>query len=154
MKYKASAKEAYDKETKNREFEPGYMVLLHNPCLTGKLESIWEGPYEVMSAISDTTYKLSVPDKRSHTLIVHINSLKPWKLPSVNLFRVVVAQESEGSDESLGKVKMGSSVLSNGQRKQLQQLLNNYGDVVTARLGRVSSTTHSIDTGLVHPIRS
>ena len=72
-KYKASMKQAYDEKAVSREFKPGEMVLPHTPCLSGKLDSIWDGPYEVEKVISATSYKLSVPDKRSHTIVVHIN---------------------------------------------------------------------------------
>ena len=40
-KYKASMKQAYDENAMGREFKPGEMVLLHTPCLSGKLDSIW-----------------------------------------------------------------------------------------------------------------
>ena len=66
-------KQAYDEKAVGREFKPGEMVLLHTPCLSGKLHSIWEGPYEVEKVISATSYKLSVPDKRSHTIVILIN---------------------------------------------------------------------------------
>ena len=72
--------------------------------------------------ISVTSYKLSVPHKRSHTIVVYINRLKPWKTPTDNLFRVVVAEESEGTSEPVGKVKMGKSVLSEFQKMELQKL--------------------------------
>ena len=94
-KYKAPMKQAYDEKAVGREFKPGEMVLLHTPCLSEKLDSIWEGPYEVEKFISATSYKLSVPDKMSHTIVVHINRLKPWNTPTANLFRVVVAEERE-----------------------------------------------------------
>ena len=61
--------------------------------------------------ISATSYTLSVPDKRSHTIVVHINRLKPWKTPTDN-----------GSSEPVGKVKMGKSVLSEFQKMELQKL--------------------------------
>ena len=57
-KYKASMKQAYDEKAVGREFKPGEMVLLHTPCLSGKLDFIWEGPYEVEKVISATSYKL------------------------------------------------------------------------------------------------
>ena len=109
-------KQAYDEKGVGREFKPGEMVLLHTHCLSGKLDSIWEGPYEVEKVISATSYKLSVPDKRSHTIVVHINRLKPWKTHTANLFRVVVAEESEGTSEPLGKVKMGNPYCQNIKR--------------------------------------
>ena len=141
-------KQAYDEMAVAREFKPGEIVLLHTPCLSGKLDSIWEGPYEVEKVISATSYKLSVPDKRSHTIVVHINRLKPWKTPTANLFWVVVAEESEGTSEPVGKVKMGKSVLSEYQKMELQKLLDGY------ILGKVSSTHHTINTGDSSPIRS
>ena len=115
---------------------------------------IWEGPYEVEKVISATSYKLLVPDKRSHTIVVHINRLKPWKTPTANLFRFVVAEESEGTSEPVGKVKMGGSVLSEFQKMELQKLLDGYGNIVTSALGKVSSTHHTINTGDSPPIRS
>ena len=78
------------------------MVLLHTPSLTGKLNSIWNGPYEnIKGALS---YKIAVPHKQSRSQNVHINRLKLWKTPIANLFRVVVGQDSMGSDEPPGKI--------------------------------------------------
>ena len=115
-------KQAYDEKAVGREFKPGEMVLLHTPCLSGKLDSIWEGHYEVEKVISAVPYTLAVPDKRSHTIVVYINRLKPWKTPTANLFRVVVAEESGGTSEPVGKAKMGKSVLSEFQKMELQKL--------------------------------
>ena len=70
---RAKTKAAYDEKAQERHFEPGDMVLCHTPGLTGKLHSIWTGPYEVTAKISDINYKLAVPDKRSQTEVVHIN---------------------------------------------------------------------------------
>ena len=54
--------------------------------------------------ISVTTYQLSVPEKRLHRVVAQVDRLKPWKAPLTSLFRVVVAQDSEGSDHPIGRV--------------------------------------------------
>ncbi|XP_070047330.1 uncharacterized protein [Nicotiana tomentosiformis] len=49
--YKEKTKRRYDKNTHNRKFEPGQLVLLFNSRLrlfSGKLKSRWSGPFEVV----------------------------------------------------------------------------------------------------------
>ena len=60
-------------------------MLLHTPNLTGKLELVWYGPYEVTKRLEETTYQLAVPERRNHKIVAHANRLKPWKDLSVNL---------------------------------------------------------------------
>ena len=153
-KYKGITKEAYDRGAKERSFRVGDMVLLHTPSLSGSLESIWEGPYEVIAALSSTSYRIAVPNRRSHVLVTHINRLKPWKTPTANLFRVVVAKDSEGCDDPVGKVKMGTPQMSETQHEELDNLLRVFKDVVTMELGKVTAVSHAIDTGQDPPIRS
>ena len=62
-KYKAITKEAYDCGAKERSFRVGDIVLLHTPNLSSTLESIWEGPYEVITALSSTSYPFAVPNQ-------------------------------------------------------------------------------------------
>ena len=63
--YKQKSKQAYDQSSKPRSYELGYMVLCNTPGLTGKLHSIWDGPYEVIAKLSDCNYTIAVPNKRS-----------------------------------------------------------------------------------------
>ncbi len=53
-------------------------MLLHTPSLTGKLDSIWAGPYEVKNAI---VYKIAVSLSKSRSENIHINRLKLWHTP-------------------------------------------------------------------------
>ena len=71
-----------------QRFKVGQMVLFHTPELVGKLDSIWERPYEVTQIISSTTYQLLVPERRCKSMIVHVNRLKEWKDPRPGLYRV------------------------------------------------------------------
>ena len=137
IKNKEMDKEAYDKKAKERSFEPGDMVLLHNSSVSASLDSIWEGPYEVLASLPPTSYRIAVPDKRSHVLTTHVNRLKRWKNPTANLFKVVVARDSEGCDESVGKIQMGVPKTSDAQKRELDDILAGFSDVVTTELGRI-----------------
>ena len=106
-KYKEGTKEAYDKGTVKRSYQLGAMVLLHTPSLSGSLSTVWEGPYEVIGVLSSTTYKLSIPGKRSNTLITHVNRLKDWKIPQANVYSVVIAKDSPGSDGPVEATELG-----------------------------------------------
>ena len=120
---KDKSKTAYDVGSKARSFEPGDLVLCHTPGLTGKLQSIWDGPYEVVAKLSNCNYTIAVKGKRSRHTTVHINRLKAWKTPTANLFQVVVADEFEVNPEPIGKVKMGVTHLTKEQRLELDRRL-------------------------------
>ena len=113
------------------------MIVCYISGLTGKLHSIWEGPYEVLSKLLDCNHRIAVPEKRSHNLVVHANRLKECCTPAAKLFWVVVAEENEGTTESVGKIKMGTPVLSGIQPAQLQIIIDEFPDVITVKLGMV-----------------
>ena len=122
------------------------MVLLHDPTSTWKLNSIWEGPYEVRGALSKTLCKISVPKKRGQVQNVRVNRLKPWHTPTANLFRVVVGQENMGSDEPPGKVSLRKTIMTEAQQGELNRILNEFDEVVTEKLGQTSAAYHVNDT--------
>ena len=78
---KERMKKHYDKNANLREFNEGELVLVRTPDLAGKLEDIWEGPYDITRRISSVTYELAVPTRRTMKCVVHINMLKAWKSP-------------------------------------------------------------------------
>ena len=51
----------YDRNAKLREFSGGILVLVRTPELLGKLEDVWEGPYEIQRKQGDVTYELAIP---------------------------------------------------------------------------------------------
>ena len=54
------------------------MILCYILGLTGKLHSIWEGPFEVLSKLLDCNNRIAVPEKRFNNLVVHVNHLEEW----------------------------------------------------------------------------
>ena len=65
-----------------------------------------------------------------------------------------MAKDSEGCDDPVGKVKMGTPQMSETQQEELDNLLRDFKDVVTMELGKVTAVSHAIDTGQAPPIHS
>ena len=151
---KDKSKTAYDVGSKARSFEPGDLVLCHTPGLTGKLQSIWDGPYEVVAKLSNCNYTIAVKGKRSRHTTVHINRLKAWKTPTANLFQVVVTDEFEVNPEPIGKVKMGVTHLTKEQRLELDRRLAKFSDRVTHTLGVANFEENDINVKEGYPLRT
>ena len=60
----------------------------------------------------------------------------------------------EGDNQSLGKVRMGETIMSAVQKEQMDKLLCEYGERVTTTLGKNVLAVHTINTGDHQPIRS
>ncbi|KAJ8946965.1 hypothetical protein NQ318_015903 [Aromia moschata] len=74
-------KETYDINAKDGRYQPGNQVWLYNPQrrrgLSPKLQSSWEGPYEVVTRINDVVYRIQkLP--RGKPRVVHFNRLAPF----------------------------------------------------------------------------
>ena len=154
-KAKACMKQQYDKHAKPREFEVGTLVLVRTPDLRGKLSDIWDGPYEVIRRITDLTYELAVPSRRSKRMVAHLNMLKAWHSPEAKALRVVLAEDNDGeSDKPPSRVVLSDSELTKEQEAQLAGLLSEYKDVVNESVGKAWGVSHKIDTAAQVPIRS
>ena len=99
-----------------RKLNEGTLVLVRTTDLAGKLEDIWEGPYEITRRISSVTYELAVPTRRTKKRVVHNNMLKAWKSPEAP----VLAEEDECEDDQPGK---GREELAQKQAQELQAVL-------------------------------
>ncbi|KAJ8948860.1 hypothetical protein NQ318_013513, partial [Aromia moschata] len=74
-------KETYDINANDGRYQPGNQVWLYNPQrrrgLSPKLQSSWEGPYEVVTRINDVVYRIQkLP--RGKPRVVHFNRLAPF----------------------------------------------------------------------------
>ena len=148
--FKEKSKAAYDKGAQARFFK-----ARDQESISGKLDSIWNGPYVVLEKLSEFNYRIGSLENNSKNHVVHVNRLKPWETPESNLFRVVVADETADMSEPVGKVKMALPNLTDKQQKDLQLLLDEFGDVVTVKLGKVKDhNKHTISTGNIDPTRS
>ncbi|KAJ8948302.1 hypothetical protein NQ318_020789 [Aromia moschata] len=74
-------KETYDINANDGRYQPGNQVWLYNPQrrrgLSPKLQSSWEGQYEVITQINDVVYRIQkLP--RGKPKVVHFNRLAPF----------------------------------------------------------------------------
>ena len=67
---KERMKKHYDKKAKLREFNEGVLVLVRTPDLAGKLEAIWEYPYDIIRRISCvlSTRVIDIADGAGHSI--------------------------------------------------------------------------------------
>lgn len=74
-------KTRYDRTANHRIFGEGALVWLHNPTRrkgkSPKLQPSWDGPYRVVTAINDVTYRIQ-KSPRSPMKVVHIDRLAPY----------------------------------------------------------------------------
>ena len=66
----------YDKNARNRVFEPGEKVLVLFPVSGHALQARYIGPYEIENRVSDVNYVVKTPDRRKDAQLCHINMLK------------------------------------------------------------------------------
>lgn len=71
----------YQQRVRETKHQPGDKVWLHNPRrvrgLSPKLQSAWQGPYEVLEALSSVTYKIAAVGTRRRPKVVHVDRL--WR---------------------------------------------------------------------------
>ena len=80
----ARQKRNYDKRLSGRPFVIGDSVWLHNvrrkKGRNAKLDCHWEGPYLVISALSDVVYRIQM-NQKAKSKVVHSDRLKPYLDP-------------------------------------------------------------------------
>ena len=97
-------KTRYDARARGATFNPGDKVWLYNPRrkkgLSPKLQSPWEGPYDVSEVLSDVTYRIR-RGSRSRPRVVHVDRL--WAYHGAGEY-------SWGADGSQEKAEDGASI--------------------------------------------
>ncbi|CAH1242223.1 GIN1 [Branchiostoma lanceolatum] len=159
----------YDKRSRAREFSPGDQVLVLLPSSKVKLEAEWQGPYTVVRRVGSVDYELETPEKRKKHVILHVNLLKKWYQPSrpcLATFKdeagAIELEDGQEVSHLLGKTEDNPSawqevIIDEGldpeQRRQLEELLREFSDVMQDRPGLTNLAQHHIDTGDAKPIR-
>lgn len=68
----------YDKDNRNRVFEPSDTILVFLPIPGHPLQARQYGPCEIESKIVDVNYVVKTPGQRKEKRICHINMLKEY----------------------------------------------------------------------------
>ena len=136
-----------------RAFKKEEMVLTRLPGLQNKLEGGYEGPYEIFEVPNDVHVIIGIPGKAGGNKIkrVHINSCKPYN--QVQVCRVTVWAREDEIVDSVDK-KLEGDVLTDYRQKELDAVLQKWGDVLSDILGKTDILKHDIRTGDYLPVRS
>ncbi|KAJ8980349.1 hypothetical protein NQ317_019236 [Molorchus minor] len=96
-------KETYDIGAQNDGYQSGDLVWLYNPQrrrgLSPKLQTLWEGPYEVLARINDVVYRIK-KSSGEKPRVVHFNRLTPFSGSNDASVRSVVPSTHEMSFEN------------------------------------------------------
>ncbi|XP_065407431.1 uncharacterized protein LOC135972648 [Chrysemys picta bellii] len=145
----AGQERLYNRKARGRKFAPGDRVLLLLPSSESKHLAKWQGPYEVIRRVGPVDYEVRLPGRRKETRIYHINLLKAWKTREA-MFIGPSTPESELGPLAGDLPDPGPAVVGSGldprQRGQLQQMLEKFSDVLSARPGRTTLMSHHIAT--------
>lgn len=144
----------YDRNARERSFQPGDMVLILLPTTTSKLTAQWQGPYEVVRRVGKVNYLIWMHDQRKKRKIFHVNMLRAWHLPTSNsYFMEEIADENQLEDDipswkdNEGGAPVIGSHLDREQQMQLQALLTEFADVFQAQPGKTELAEHRIEVG-------
>ena len=90
----------YDHHARKRVLSPGDKVLVLLPSLANKLKLEWVGPYQVLRRLNDVNYEVETPGRRKEK-VVHINLLKKWHEPQVNLLAVTEPKAEQTEEDNV-----------------------------------------------------
>ena len=152
----------YDRNARSREFQPGDQVLVLLPTSTNKLIAQWQGPYVVVRRLGKVNYEVEMDDKRKKKTM-HVNMLRKWHAPTdmayLSLGMVEVEEGEEVVDWKGGQgdgkcsgLTIGEG-LSRDQREELQQVLEEFADVLQDEPGRTNLIEHRIEADGARPVR-
>ena len=89
-------KRNYDRKTDGRLYEAEQFVWLRNDAkkkgVSPKLAPKWEGPYQVITRLSNVTYRIQ-KSPRSKMRVVHFDRLKPYNGPVPEAWRTQPAED-------------------------------------------------------------
>ena len=130
-KAKAQMKTVYDRKAKEKTFEPGELVLVKKPSLTGKMLSKWEGPYQIMKKMSSLTYAVGIPGRKKHAVL----HTKQFHTPVAQVHGIAVI-EDDGLDSSPGmKLVREGNILSDDDIIKIELVLKVFSTVLTETPG-------------------
>ena len=153
----------YDRNAREREFQPSDQVLVLLPTTTNKLLAQWQGPYRVLRRMGKVDYVIDMHDRRKRHRTFHANMLRKWHKPAASIFTAMedVTDELDGEDVPVwnGEASTAASnpvfgdQLTSEQQHELQGLLEEFADVMQNQPGRTDAAEHTIDTGTARPVK-
>ncbi|XP_021345000.1 uncharacterized protein LOC110444964, partial [Mizuhopecten yessoensis] len=171
---RVSQRKYYNKKAKDRQLDVNDKVLILLPTKTNKLLMQWRGPYIVTAKRGPMDYEVDIGGKKK---TLHVNMLKKYFEKDVeaagNIGRIfccvtaAVVHEDElepechrelesfpvrAGKEGIEDVNV-SEHLTTEQRKDVNNLLSEFKDVMTDKPGRTNLASHDIITTTDDPVR-
>ena len=163
----------YDKNTRNRTFQPGEEILLFSPIPGQPLSCKFQGPYTICKKLSDVNYVVSTPDRRKKERVCHINLIKRYHRDSqdTKLEQAATVTEHNPSHHStvvkldnLDTMWDDEDTLQNmlpqklehlqpEQRADMEKLVWKYKDVFRGSPGRTTVVHHDVDVMDAAPVK-
>ena len=146
-------KKLYNRCSKERKFEIGESVLWRAIGMPGKLQDSWLGPYTIEEILSPVSYRIALDSKRKK--VVHVNSLKTFIERDLNVLRLTAVLEGGSENDELDD--FGRSHIVEGKavgfnQKDIDNIIAEYSDILTHKIGLTSLQEFSIETGNFPPI--
>ena len=141
-------KQEWDKSAVDRQFEIGDEVLVRKPGMNLKLSESWEGPYAVTKRNSPLSYAINTGDR--HIQSVHVQLMKKYHQESDNsrVSRVTSVFEPDTTHDDIltrySEAEVVEQELLESQKKDIDDLLQLYPDVMTCEPGLTPLTEFSI----------
>ncbi|KAL0155309.1 hypothetical protein M9458_049572, partial [Cirrhinus mrigala] len=150
----------YDKNCRQREYQPGQKVLLLLPTSANKLLARWQGPYAITRKMGPVTYEVYHPDKGKDKQIYHVNLLKEWKERHCDTAKTAlmvrqVSLEEDEDDKLAQEQQLNADIeyLPKQDQTQLLQLLTQFPQLLRQRPGRTTVIQHHIHLTDTTPCR-
>jgi len=149
-------KSHFDKRSCVRELEPGELVFVLQPTCANKLMANWKGPYKVLRRLHNNNYEIQIGRR---TAILHVSSMRKFHTSEaedtdVTDVNMIITDDAEIDGESLAPVTYETEEcektftiggqLTSPQREQLQQMLQQYNEVLSDMPGRTDLLQHEI----------
>ena len=96
----------YDRNARERSFQPGDQVLILLAVPTTKLMAQRQGPYPVLRQVGSVTYEIDVVDRRKRKRILHVNMLRKWCAPAGDAYWA--EEVADGVDDEIPTWDEGS----------------------------------------------
>jgi hypothetical protein len=137
----------YDKRARMRELSAGEQVLLLLPDSTSMFRRQWRGPYKVVRRIGKVSYEVEM-SKHECTKIFHINLLRKWNEREENCYANMVEDNCEMEEYRwIQEAPQFGDQLDSIQKRDIEECLNKYPDVIANRPGQAKNVAHKIHKG-------
>ena len=143
-------KKKVDGNKKLRRFKVGNLVWERKPGMLPKLSEGWRGPYTISEVLGEVNYRINGSGRKSR--VVHVNTLKEFIDRDYNfkLRRVTVMADEPEID--ISKVEVLPAKAEGFCERDLDEVLKDYGDVLSKTPGLSTRVKMGIDTGDHPPV--